>query len=177
MKDQAKASCRVKTLNMIEMLDEQVQKLKVASVSDVSQERDGPHDYDPFENIEGYRWTYTWKLNPDDENTKSFVATLDEIFSVINSREALRKYPRGMYRELIEFSDKCEKRKDWIDPRYGYLTVWGDNNPTQEEVLEEAGRHLNAMVNELRKDIKAMIRSIYFYENERDETEESFIED
>lgn len=176
MKDQAKASCRVKTLNMIEMLDEQVHKLKVVSVSDVSQEYGGPHDYDPFENTEGYRWTYTWKLNPDDENTKSFVATLDEIYSVINSREALRQYPRGIYRELIEFSDKCEKGKDWIDPRYGDLIVWGDDNP-QEKVLKEAGRRLNAMVNEFRKDIKAMIRSIYFYENERDETEESFIED
>ena len=175
MKNQAKADIRVKTLNTIEKLDVQVQNLKVGSASTVGEQPVG-RDYDGPTNTEGWLWEYTWRLDLDDINNKSFFATLDEIYSIINSKEALRKYPRGMYRELIEFSDKCDERRSWIEAQNGNKTIW-DGDDLNQKISEEANRTLASMVKAFRKDIKAVLRSIYFYENEREESEESFIEE
>ena len=177
MKDHAKVDMRVNTLRLIEKLDEQVQDLKVGGVKIIRQQPDGPHHYDHGIDTEVYMWDYIWRLVPEDVHTQSFVATLDKLYHNINSKEAIRQYPRGMYRELIEFSDKCEKRKSWVESKDGQLNVFGDHNPTQEAAIEDAKRVLQVMVDSFRKEIKAMIRSIYFYENERDETEESFIDE
>lgn len=176
MKDQDKAKYRVHTLKIIEQLDTQVQHLRMGEISMLRKQPGGPHTFDHESNQEGYLWEYMWQLNPIDADNKMFMKTLDEICSIINSRDALRKYPRGMYRMLVEFSDKCEKKKNWMEPRTGYLTNYEESSPSNKDAYEDAKRSLQTMVDAFRDEIKTIIRTIYFFEDERDENDESFIE-
>jgi len=173
MTDKAKADYRARTLELIERLDNQVQGLPVkAELSST----DGDEKPGFVEAGTIYMtWTFSWQLMPGSVETQSFMATLDELYNVINSKEGVRMFPRGLYRDLIEFSDKCEDRKKWAERSWSNLSVPETQIPTDEEVLKEAEDALRKRVDEFRKDIKFIKRAIFFFENERDESEESFM--
>lgn len=174
---QSKADFRKKTFQLIEKLDEQVQKLGIFAKLRFA----APSDYTMEEDMDGNMvespiWDIRWKVDPQDSNTQSFMATLDELYHMLNSKEGVRVYPRSLYRELIEFSDKCVSCKEWEVIQDLRIAILETGTPTESSVRENARWGLKHKVDEFRKEIKAMIRSIYFYENERDDAEESFFE-
>ena len=176
MKDKAKADYRVKTYDLIERLDEQVQKLNISAKLSSTTPVDHTTELDPFDNVDVCPiWAISWQLIAEDIGNQSFYSTIDELYDVLNSKEGIRMYPRGLYRELIEFSDKCASCKKWKGVKSLRIAIQATGTLTDNEIQTNAKWGLKRNVDEFRKEIKTIIRSIKFYENERDENEESFL--
>ncbi len=178
MTNNAIADYRKKTFALIEKLDDLVGNLSI--IAETDSEIGGPVGgyYEKSLGEACVEWPILFKLTPGDHDNQLFLAALDEIYNLINSKEAARAYPRGVYRELIEFSDRCIERKKWAKFNGGTITIPESKASEQEEIQKEATASvLPEHINRFRSDIKTVRRAILFFENERDESEESFLEE
>lgn len=174
---------RAKVLEEIEQLAICADKLNAVEVDEIEMLIDPfentPHMVmtGPCEGDEAYQWTYKYRYNPEDNATKQFVDLLSSLYEDINSKDGARMLPRGLFRALLEFSDKCEKCKDWQEWHYGKTLEARDVTKLPEEIVKEyASKHeLRPKIKKFLEEVKAIKREILIYENERDEKEASFV--
>ena len=177
MKDKAKEDFRSRTFNQIEKLDELVQNLsataKLRSEYPVDHALEdigpGPEDVEvcPV-------WDIRWQYDLEEVGNRLFFESIDKLYEMLNSKEGVRMYPRGIYRELIEFSDKCESCNRWKGEKKLRVAIDAKGTPSNAEILVEASGAMKKNTVEFRNEIKAIMRSIKYYENAREENEESF---
>jgi len=179
MKNKEKEQFRVKTLQMIEKLMEidnspEIPRVEVAGLKPDS---DAVHDA-LFMLPDGEmvrNWTYSFRWLPNTSQEKSFLHVLSELYSTLNSKEAVRLIPPGLYRTLIEFSDTFPNEKKWVNWNTAQLSYAEDKGePPVENIQKEAERQIYLNRQKFITSVKNIIKEIYFFENERAESEESF---
>ena len=178
MTNNAKAEFRKKTFELIEQLDEQADNLTVAAELDSELGVPLGISYEKSIGQECTTWPIHYRVSKEDPSTQVFLDTLEKVYNMINSKEAVRAYPRGLYRELIDFSDKCAEIIDWVLAQHnGAASLVGTESPQDEDIYKDARSLLKSRIERrVRIHFKGIRRAILFFENERDESEESFID-
>lgn len=179
MKDKEKVGFRAKTLMLIEKLDGQLQQDYQCECSEPVLECDQfarPLDFGDPDGC-NYLWSYKYHLDPVAPKTIELISIIDELCEMINSREGVRGYPKGLYRELVDFGDKCMALKQSINGLSGSIRHDSTTKPPQNgEILDAANKGMRTNMNSYHAVIRTMKRSIYYYENERADSEKSFFE-
>lgn len=177
MKDKAKEQFRAKIYQLIETLKNNLPLLKIetnepSEYDDPTYEEYGYPNISP-DGVEHQEWQWNYRLDPNDQDTAAFVRALCELEAALYTKEGARFLPRGIYRTLIEFADKCLSCKKWVDWKYMKVNVpVHKGKPSAEQLISWSLSRLER--EKYQETIKQMIREVYFYENERDESEESF---
>ena len=174
MTDKAKAQYRAKIYQLIETLKNNIMLLKVETSAPSKYDDDeyGGIQYGP-DDEEYQEWEWKYRLDPNDQRTIEYMKAVAELEESLYSKEGARYLPRGLYRALIEFGDKCLSCKKWVNWKsmhVGYSVNTGE--PSAERLLATSMAAIGR--EQFQSTIKQMIREIYFFENERDESEESF---
>jgi hypothetical protein len=181
MKDKAKEQYRANIFQLIEKLENIVNVLKVRANRYSPPPRPSPRTpeeealYDMQSQGDALNIQLLYRLSPDDPNTTVFVDSISELYSSLNSKEGTRMLPRGLYRLLIEFGDKCIARKKWAEGIFDNINIDETEEMSEEEIIKQAAeRNLNQKKKNFLEEINVIKREIYYYENERDESDESF---
>lgn len=174
MTDKAKEQYRVKIYQLLETLKNNISSLKVETRQLSKDDRDeyGGVFYVGPNQEEYQKWKWDFRLDPKDQHTETFMDALSALDEALNSKEGVRFLPRGLYRSLIEFGDHSLTWKAWSDWSSTGMNYKSDIGPTEEELQSTPMATKKWAV---AQQIKQIIREIHFYENEREESEESFL--
>jgi hypothetical protein len=178
MKDNAKEQFRAKIYQLIDALKNNIMSLQVETSQPTIYDNDpmGGIDIDPEGGTTYQMWEWDYRLDPQDKHTVDFTNALTDLDAALYSKEGARFLPRGLYRALIEFGDKILPCKKWIKwSRAKAYFKEKEGMPSVEELKSSSSRDMKKAHNA--ETIKQIIREIYFFENERDESEESFFGD
>jgi hypothetical protein len=175
MKDKAKEAFRFKIYQLIEVMKNKLPDLKIETnqpsisqdfvdgIGYVERMTGGP-DYDHI-------WEWNYCLDSNDQNVVDFVNALSELDSSLNSKEGARFLPRGMCRSLLEFNDICISYKP-MDSSSKKILMGFSSKPSAEQILEKTKKIMK--LDEFNEAIRKIVKEIVLFENEKDESEESF---
>lgn len=178
MKSMTISEYRVGTFKLINRLEELVMKLML-EIEPSTLLYEGPRDpeWRGTELVDVFEWSVQWKLISDDPDNTAFLSALSELDQKISSLNAPRVYPRGLYRDILEFGDKSnEVRNTWAEKQRMFIAYERSDRVPDDDLQRCVESEFKNMKQAFLKDIKAIKRSILLFENERNEAEESFID-
>lgn len=118
-----------------------------------------------------FQWSWWYRLDPEDQHTVAFINALSPLDEALNSKDGARFLPRGVYRSLLEFSDKMDSWKAWAEWHCLNKFFHHNESPSEKTVqFVTIARTKRAAQQEIEK----VVREIHLFENERREEEESF---
>lgn len=173
MSNKEKNEYRQRTLELIEELNEKVKHIKPVSLrhykSELGQteQLDGIYQY----------WNYDWKIDATQQSAKDFIEAATQVYSMINSGKGAKNYPKGLFRELLEFSDNFEDLSIETKEYEHYIGLHIDIENIEESIKRAIQEKFTELVQKsFINPINKIKRAILIFENERDESEPSFIE-
>jgi len=107
----------------------------------------------------------------DDSNKEKLVNTITAFRDKLVSKEGAQFMPRGLYREFLEFKNTCVEFMRWADGNKSVSCLRG--YPGFKEEDTPIGE-FSAAQRTFEKQCLDLFERLCLYENERDESEESF---
>lgn len=178
MNEITKKKFRESLYESIEKLEKLAPKLNTIEIVGSAQIKNTPEGYPEGIQMEDgmvFEWSTKYKITPNNEYYIPFFDTIQKISKAINSKDGALMLPRGLYRMLMKFSDDCVSRMKWKNAQsIGIFTESDKLPPKNETVMKHARKQFDSSIRLFMNVVSSIKREILFFENEKDENEESF---